>query len=117
MERKWVVDNAENLIARHRSQISENGLWDVVSVWVTEKCEISMWNKTGKTVDLGVDVGMAGIGKVGIGGGRHINAKVDEHIAYSVSMHWFAHTCIFVKSVLTLTGCGRLRRLFQRPLL
>jgi hypothetical protein len=115
--KKWVVDNAENLIARHRSQISENGLWVIVSIWMTEKCEISMWNKTGKTVDLGVDVGMTGIGKVGIGGGRHINAKVDEHVVYSVSMHWFAYTCIFVKMILTLTGCGRLRRLFQRSLL
>jgi hypothetical protein len=82
--KKWVLDNAENMIARHRSQILEHGLWVVVTVWVTERCEISMWNKTGKNVDLGLDVGMTGVGKLGVGGGRYINAKVDEHNTYSV---------------------------------
>lgn len=82
---KWIKDNVKALSAEQGQHIQEFGVWIIMGTWVTQKCDISMWNKTGKKIDTGVEVGATNIGKVGLKGSREINTDVDEHKVYDVS--------------------------------
>jgi hypothetical protein len=82
---KWVKDNVKALTAEQERHILEFGVWIIMATWVTQKCDISMWNKTGEKIDTGIEVGATNIGKVGLNGSREINTGVDEHKTYDVS--------------------------------
>jgi hypothetical protein len=86
---KWVKDNMKALSAEQGQYISDFGVWIIMATWATEKCDIAMWNKTGKKIDTGIQVGATNIGKVGLKGSREINTDVDEHKVYDVSNRIF----------------------------
>lgn len=86
---KWIKDNMKALSAEQGQHISDFGVWIIMATWVTQKCDISMWNKTGKKIDTGFEVGATNIGKVGLNGSREINTDVDEHKVYDVSYKVF----------------------------
>ncbi|KAK1909154.1 hypothetical protein P3342_011232 [Pyrenophora teres f. teres] len=75
---KWMEDNRKNLVLKHGSQIEQYGVWIITQTWVTEKCEISMWNKTGKSVEAGTEVGATNIGKFKANASSSINSGVDQ---------------------------------------
>ncbi|KAF3000314.1 hypothetical protein E8E13_008948 [Curvularia kusanoi] len=79
---KWIKDNVKALSVEQGRNIGEFGLWIIMATWVTQKCDISMWNKTGKKIDTGIQVGATNIGKLGLNGSREINSNVDEHKVY-----------------------------------
>jgi hypothetical protein len=81
----WVKTNVKNLSADHKEQIARYGIWVITDTWVTEKCDIAMWNKTGKNISVGAEVGASNIGKVGINTSRNLSVGVDEHKVYDVS--------------------------------
>ncbi|KAJ6284629.1 hypothetical protein J3E71DRAFT_211620 [Bipolaris maydis] len=78
----WMKHNMENLSTQHKQQIAEFGVWVITATWVTEKCDIAMWNKTGNKIDAGFNVGATNIGKIGLKGSREIQFDNDEHIVY-----------------------------------
>jgi hypothetical protein len=82
---KWVKENVKALSAEQGQNIAEFGVWIILVNWVTQKCDISMWNKTGKKIDAGLQIGATNLGKVGLNGSREINTDVDEHKVYNVS--------------------------------
>ena len=75
---KWVEDNRKNLVLKHGSQIEKWGVWVITQTWVTEKCEISMWNKTSKSIDAGIEVGATNIGKFKTDASSSISSGVDQ---------------------------------------
>jgi len=75
---KWVEDNRKNLVLKHGSQIEKFGVWVITQTWVTEKCEISMWNKTGKSIDAGTEVGATNIGKFKADASSSISSGIDQ---------------------------------------
>lgn len=75
---KWVEDNRKNLVAQHGSQIEKFGVWVITQTWVTGKCEISMWNKTGKSIDAGAEIGATNIAKFKADASSSISAGVDQ---------------------------------------
>ena len=70
-----------------------------------------MWNKTGKKIDTGVQVGATNIGKVGLKGSREINTDVNEHKVYDVSQTLPKPRIRMV--ALNITGTGGLCHLLQ----
>jgi hypothetical protein len=83
---RWIKANMKNLTARHERQIAEFGVWIIMATWVTEKCDIAMWNKTGNKIDAGVEVGATNIGKIGLSRSREVQFDIDEHIVYDVGI-------------------------------
>jgi len=75
----WITDNKETMIFNHDHQIKTNGVWVIMDTWVTEKCDIAMWNKTGSNIDLGAEIGATNIGKLGLSTSHDVQTDMNQH--------------------------------------
>jgi len=75
----WITDNKETMILNHDDQIKTNGVWVIMDTWVTEKCDIAMWNKTGSNIDLGAEIGATNIGKLGFSTSHDVQTDMNQH--------------------------------------
>jgi len=75
----WITDNKETMILNHDDQIKTNGVWVIMDTWVTEKCDIAMWNKTGSNIDLGAEIGATNIGKLGLSTSHDVQTDMNQH--------------------------------------
>jgi len=80
---KWIEDNMTAMIGNHPQQIKDYGVWVVMDTWVTEECDIAMWNKTGSTTDLGAELGATNIGKLGLTTSRDSQSDMNQHRIYN----------------------------------
>ncbi|KAI4651935.1 hypothetical protein J4E93_002131 [Alternaria ventricosa] len=76
---KWIQDNMLQLTDRYQTSIERFGIWVITSTWVTEKCDIAMWNKTGSKIDTGAEIGATNIGKLGVNSSHEVQNDIDEH--------------------------------------
>jgi len=76
---KWIQDNMPQLTDRYQTMIERFGIWVITSTWVTEKCDIAMWNKTGSKIDTGAEIGATNIGKLGVNSSHEVQNDIDEH--------------------------------------
>jgi len=81
---KWIGDNMAAMIGNHPQQIKDYGVWVIMDTWVTEECDIAMWNKTGSTIDLGAELGATNIGKLGLTTSRDSQSDMNQHRIYNV---------------------------------
>ncbi|OQD79366.1 hypothetical protein PENANT_c053G08892, partial [Penicillium antarcticum] len=68
--------NAEKLFAKYKDAAKEYGIWAIQAVWITDACAITMSSGNNRDVDVALDVGATGFGKVG--GGRALVEKLDS---------------------------------------
>ncbi|KAI4933107.1 hypothetical protein J4E85_003510 [Alternaria conjuncta] len=80
---KWIQDNMKDLTDRYRESIYQFGIWVITATWVTQKCDIAMWNKTGSKIDTGAEIGATNIGKLGINSSSEVQHDIDEHRVFS----------------------------------
>ncbi|KAH8428452.1 uncharacterized protein LDX57_006151 [Aspergillus melleus] len=69
----WVDENAAEIIKprRRRHEIRDRGLFVIMAVWVTDECAVKLTTGKKSDVDLSLDLGATGIGKVGGGIGAY----------------------------------------------
>jgi len=80
---KWIQDNMKDLTDRYMDWISQFGIWVITATWVTQKCDIAMWNKTGSKIDTGAEIGATNIGKLGVKSSSEVSHDIDEHREFS----------------------------------
>jgi len=68
--KRWVKDNADNLIKhRRREEIKNHGLTIVTDVYTSKKCSLNAWTDSSKAVRVGFSVNAMGQLNVGADGG------------------------------------------------
>ena len=82
----WITDNKETMLLDHDHQIKTNGVWVIMDTWVTEKCDIAMWNKTGSNIDLGAEIGATNIGKLGLSTSHDVQTDMNQHRTWNVGI-------------------------------
>ncbi|KAK5806886.1 hypothetical protein VI817_001144 [Penicillium citrinum] len=60
----WVESNAQDILASCRD-IKSQGLWIVMSAWVTDEAAVKMSSGENQDIDVSMDLGATGIGKLG----------------------------------------------------
>ncbi|KAI4954109.1 hypothetical protein J4E91_001819 [Alternaria rosae] len=80
---KWIQDNMKELTDRYMELIYRFGVWVITATWVTDKCDIAMWNKTGSKIDTGAEIGATNIGKLGVNSSSEVQHDIDEHRVFS----------------------------------
>lgn len=60
----WVNNNAQKLLASRRD-IKSQGLWIVMSAFVTDEAAVKMNSGENRDIDVSMDLGATGIGKLG----------------------------------------------------
>lgn len=61
---KWVEDNAKEILDSRRD-IKSQGLWVVMGAWVTDEAAVKMNTGENQDIDVSMDLGATGIGKLG----------------------------------------------------
>jgi hypothetical protein len=65
----WVKANAVRLVGSDWArEIKKNGLWVIQIAYVTQECGVRMLNETDRDFNLALDIGVTGVGKLGVGG-------------------------------------------------
>jgi hypothetical protein len=69
----WVDENAAEIIKprRLRHEIRDRGLFVIMAVWVTDECAVKLTTGKNRDIDLSMDLGATGIGKIGGGIGAY----------------------------------------------
>ncbi|KAJ5655418.1 hypothetical protein N7507_007368 [Penicillium longicatenatum] len=81
----WVDENGAEFIKsrRQRHEIRERGLFVIMAIWVTDECAVKLTTGESSEVDLSLDLGATGIGKIGGGIGAFDKLKREDWRTYT----------------------------------
>lgn len=109
---KWIGDNMGAMIKKYPDQIKDHGVWVITDTWVTEECDIAMWNKTGSTIDLGAELGATNIGKLGLTTSRDSQSDLNQHRIYKVCIPIPIRQLPLLRTSRDLTDMSSLSRVY-----
>ncbi|KAL3470377.1 hypothetical protein BJX99DRAFT_239683 [Aspergillus californicus] len=82
----WVKENARALVqSDYSAEIREFGLWAIQATWVTQECAITMTSGKSRDTNVGLDVGVTGIGKAGAGAGSIAKSNNEGWTTYQAT--------------------------------